>query len=104
MDKGVDRTRIGGVLSVISVQAPSVHGNTSGHLFCIAQHVVNRPDASKRSRWVVFKGVHDQIGSGCDAASVRITRPVSEHGHSDVGAVTAVAIGGRRIQPKLRVR
>ncbi len=104
MDEGIDRTRIGGVLSVISVQTPSVDRNSSGHLFGVPKHVVNRTDATERSRWVVFKGVHDQIGSGCDAASVGITRPVTEHGHSDVGAVTAVAIGGRRIKPKLRVR
>ena len=78
VDEGIDRTRIGGVLSVISVQAPSVHGNTE-------RSFVRHPSTCRKwSRCVQTfpldhaQGVHDQIGSGCDASRVRITRAVTE--------------------------
>ena len=102
VDKGVNRTSVSRVLTVISVQSPSVDGDACRHLFGISEHVVNRANTPEGPGRIVFKRVHDEVRSGSDAAGIRIARAVSEHGNGDVRTMAAVAVGRRRIKPKLR--
>ena len=103
MNERVNRTCIGGVLTVVAVQPPSVDRNSGGHLLGVSQHVVDGADSTKGPRWVVLECVHDQIRRRGDASCGCIPRPVSKNGHGDVSAMTTVGIGGGRVETKLCV-
>ena len=102
MDKGVNRTSVGRVLTKVPVQSPSIDRDASRHLFGISKHVVNRANSTKRPGRVVLKGVHDEVCSGSDAAGISIARTVAEHGNGDVRAMAAVAVRRGWVKSKLR--
>ena len=102
MDKGVNRTSVRRVLTIVPVQSPSVDRDASRHLFGISKHVVNRAYTTERPGRVVLEGVHDEVCSGSDATGISIARTVAEHGNGDVRAMAAVAVSRGWIKSKLR--